>query len=74
MSAKKQPCGQKTEIYSRVVGYYRPVQNWNKGKKEEFSGRRTFDIVEATADTAAAKPRPCAAAAEARDERLTASA
>ena len=73
MSAKKQPCGQKTEIYSRVVGYYRPVQNWNKGKKEEFGARRTFDIAGAAADTAAAKPRPCAAA-EVRDERLTASA
>jgi len=32
-----------TEIYSRVVGYYRPVQNWNKGKAEEFSQRKTID-------------------------------
>ena len=32
-----------TEIYSRVVGYYRPVQNWNKGKAEEFSQRNTID-------------------------------
>lgn len=31
------------EIYSRVVGYYRPVSNWNKGKQEEFRNRRTFD-------------------------------
>lgn len=31
------------EIYSRVVGYYRPVANWNKGKQEEFQDRRTFD-------------------------------
>ncbi len=29
-----------TEVYSRVVGYYRPVQNWNRGKKQEFSERR----------------------------------
>ena len=28
-------CGAKTEIYSRVCGYFRPVSNWNKGKKEE---------------------------------------
>ncbi len=28
-----------TEVYSRVVGYYRPVQNWNKGKRKEFSQR-----------------------------------
>ncbi len=35
-------CGEETEIWSRVVGYYRPVQNWNKGKKEEFKDRKTF--------------------------------
>lgn len=32
-----------TEVYSRVVGYYRPVQNWNVGKKQEFSERLTYD-------------------------------
>lgn len=32
------------EVYSRVVGYYRPVQNWNKGKKEEFFMRKTFKV------------------------------
>ena len=31
------------EVYSRVVGYYRPVQNWNVGKKQEFSERNTYD-------------------------------
>ena len=35
-------CGQKTEIYSRVVGYFRPVSDWNKGKKEEFKERKTY--------------------------------
>jgi hypothetical protein len=30
------------EVYSRVVGYFRPVNQWNKGKKEEFSERKTF--------------------------------
>lgn len=29
-------CGKECEVYSRVVGYYRPVQRWNEGKKEEF--------------------------------------
>lgn len=33
-----------TEIYSRVVGYFRPVQNWNKGKAEEFRLRKTIDL------------------------------
>lgn len=35
-------CNQPTEIYSRVVGYFRPVQNWNLGKKAEFEDRRSF--------------------------------
>ena len=34
--------GTPTECYSRVVGYLRPVQSWNKGKKEEFSLRKKF--------------------------------
>ncbi len=33
---------QKAEVYSRVVGYLRPVSQWNKGKKEEFKKRKTF--------------------------------
>ncbi len=35
-------CGKKTEVYSRVVGYHRPVKNWNRGKREEFKERRAF--------------------------------
>ena len=35
-------CGQKCEVYSRVVGYHRPIQNWNKGKKEEFKDRTAY--------------------------------
>ncbi|MGB9857715.1 MAG: ribonucleoside triphosphate reductase [Dictyoglomaceae bacterium] len=35
-------CGKETEIYSRVVGYYRPVKSWNKGKQEEFRLRKPF--------------------------------
>ena len=34
----------RTEIYSRVVGYYRPVNNYNPGKKAEFKSRKTFAI------------------------------
>ncbi len=34
--------GTKTEVYSRVVGYLRPVQSWNKGKQEEFKMRNNF--------------------------------
>ena len=34
---------QKTEVYSRVVGYLRPVNQWNEGKKAEFKDREMFD-------------------------------
>lgn len=37
-------CGEKTEVYSRITGYYRPVQNWNVGKTQEFSERKVYDI------------------------------
>lgn len=33
----------KCEVFSRVVGYYRPVSNWNRGKTEEFKDRNEFD-------------------------------
>ncbi len=36
-------CGQKTEVYSRITGYYRPVQNWNDGKSQEFKDRVTYN-------------------------------
>ena len=34
------------EVYSRVVGYLRPVNQWNKGKKQEFTDRKVFDMKE----------------------------
>ncbi|WP_107689643.1 ribonucleoside triphosphate reductase [Coprothermobacter proteolyticus] len=37
-------CGSETEVYSRVVGYLRPVKQWNHGKKEEFRMRKTFKV------------------------------
>ena len=37
-------CGAKTEVNSRITGYYRPVQNWNDGKAQEFKDRVTYDI------------------------------
>jgi len=37
-------CGVETEVYSRVVGYFRPVKQWNKGKRAEFELRRTYQI------------------------------
>lgn len=37
-------CGKKTEVYSRITGYYRPVQNWNDGKSEEYKERVKYDV------------------------------
>ena len=37
-------CGKTTEVYSRITGYYRPVQNWNDGKTQEFKDRRLYDL------------------------------
>ncbi len=36
-------CDSQCETYSRIVGYYRPVQNWNIGKKEEFKDRLAYN-------------------------------
>ncbi len=37
-------CGENAEVYSRITGYYRPVQNWNDGKREEYEERKEYDI------------------------------
>lgn len=37
-------CGARTEVYSRITGYYRPVQNWNDGKLQEYENRKEYDI------------------------------
>ncbi len=39
-------CGQKTEVYSRITGYYRPVQNWNDGKSQEYKDRKVYNVSE----------------------------
>ncbi|MBR6271589.1 MAG: ribonucleoside triphosphate reductase [Lachnospiraceae bacterium] len=40
-------CGAKAEVYSRITGYYRPVQNWNEGKTQEYKDRREY-VIEAS--------------------------
>jgi len=45
MAEKKRiPC----EVYSRIVGYFRPVRNWNKGKQAEFADRKVYRVTEET--------------------------
>jgi hypothetical protein len=41
-SQKRVPC----EVYSRIVGYLRPVQDWNEGKQQEFAERKTYALAE----------------------------
>lgn len=48
---KMAKCNKDTEVYSRVVGYYRPVQQWNKGKTQEFKERKTYSEKKALAKT-----------------------
>ncbi|MFV0362763.1 MAG: ribonucleoside triphosphate reductase [Suipraeoptans sp.] len=37
-------CHEPTEVYSRITGYYRPIQNWNEGKKHEFNDRKEYSL------------------------------
>ena len=57
-------CGEKTEVYSRITGYYRPVQNWNDGKSQEFKDRKVYDI--GNSHLTHKDPAPEAPAAESR--------
>ena len=41
-------CGKPAEVYSRITGYYRPVQNWNEGKTQEYKDRKAYDIANST--------------------------
>ena len=42
MSPKRTGCDGRTEVYSRVTGFYRPVQSWNTGKMAEFAARKSY--------------------------------
>jgi ribonucleoside-triphosphate reductase len=64
--------GDPAEVYSRIVGYYRSVRNWNKGKKEEYRERKLFEVPE---DRIASAQAGCArtgtgAAPSAKDSHL----
>ena len=72
-------CGKATEVYSRITGYYRPVQNFNDGKAQEFKERRVYDIqmsnkkhpgdvVHPTAEASCCKPEEKAEAHEVKVE------
>ena len=54
-------CGESAEVYSRITGYYRPVQNWNDGKSQEYQDRKTYQV------SGAAQPHAAAPAEEVRE-------
>ena len=60
-------CGKKTEVYSRITGYYRPVQNWNDGKSQEFKDRKVYNVgtsvLKKIAPAVESQPKVLAAAA-----------
>lgn len=64
--------GTPTEVYSRIVGYYRSVRNWNRGKREEYGERKLYDVDRGVPDnrrtepTGAEQDAPAADAAGAR--------
>ncbi len=66
-------CGKPTEVYSRITGYYRPVQNWNAGKTQEYKERREYVIANSHLTHQGPKPeetveQPAAAAAPQQEE------
>ncbi|MBQ3774280.1 MAG: ribonucleoside triphosphate reductase, partial [Pseudobutyrivibrio sp.] len=48
-------CGKPAEVYSRITGYHRPVQNWNEGKTQEFKNRKLYDIADSVCRRAGEK-------------------
>ena len=74
-------CGKPTEVYSRITGYYRPVQNFNDGKAQEFKERKVYDIqmsekkhpsIEIAENKKAAAPEECACAPKAEEPKAEA--
>jgi hypothetical protein len=61
--------GTPTEVYSRIVGYYRSVRNWNAGKREEYGQRLVYGMPERLPESA---PKPGAVAEEKPDSRAEA--
>ena len=53
-------CGRTTEVYSRITGYYRPVQNWNDGKSQEYKDRKVYNIGTSKLNIKEVKEEVCA--------------
>lgn len=57
-------CGEKAEVYSRITGYYRPVQNWNEGKSQEYKDRIMYNM-------GSARPMPCGTFSKDKEDNST---
>ncbi len=58
-------CGETAEVYSRITGYYRPVQNWNDGKAQEYKDRVQYDVINKNqVHTSAKKTEECECVAD----------
>ena len=61
-------CGETAEVYSRITGYYRPVQNWNDGKRQEYEERKEYDIAHSVLKKGGVKNEPIVEEAPAQAE------
>ena len=66
--------GSETEVYARIVGYYRAVRNWNKGKREEYNHRKMFALADNSAYEITDADKACACSSPARITKTAASA
>ena len=65
-AALKDVHGNETEVYARIVGYYRSVNHWNKGKRDEFDQRKMFTLEASTEYDITAADGPCECSAPAK--------
>ena len=61
--------GTETEVYARIVGYYRAVKHWNKGKRDEFDQRKMFTLEDSTEYKITEADSPCACSAPSKMTR-----
>lgn len=62
--------GTETEVYARIVGYYRAVKHWNKGKRDEFDQRKMFTLEASKEYDITEADGPCACSAPAKMEKI----
>ena len=62
-------CKEKAEVYSRITGYYRPVQNWNEGKAQEYKNRKVYQLKDTLSSDESVKAEVCAAQNEENEFR-----